>query len=190
MLVELSDSEIISLTLEESNNFALIIDRYEKKLFRYIMRLGDFSIQEWEDILQDIFIRVYTHLNEYDERFAFSSWIYRIAHNTTIDTYRKNNKKWVISLDDELYEWLKETLSSDEDIASNLKEKDMRLLVQDSFGSLTPEQKEVIILKYIEWRDYEEISDILKIPIGTVGTLIHRAKKQLQWSLTPIHNHL
>ena len=187
---ELSDPEIISLTLEESDNFALIIDRYEQKLFRYIMRLGDFSEAEWEDILQDIFIKIYTHLNEYDASFTFSSWIYRIAHNTTIDVYRKNSTRWGVSLDDEMYEWLKETLSSDEDIPTNLKEKDMRLLIQNSFESLTPEQREVIILKYIEWRDYEEISDILRIPIGTVGTLIHRAKKQLQWSLTPIHNHL
>ena len=187
---EFSDSEIISLTLEESDNFALIIDRYEQKIFRYIMRLGDFSVDECEDILQDIFIRVYTHLNEYDESFSFSSWIYRIAHNTTIDAYRKNSREGVIRLDDELYEWLRETLSTDENITSNLKEKNMRLLVQESFQSLTPEQREVIILKYIEWRDYSEISDILRIPMGTVGTLIHRGKKQLQWSLTPIHNHL
>ena len=101
---EFSDSEIISLTLEESDNFALIIDRYEQKIFRYIMRLGDFSVDECEDILQDIFIRVYTHLNEYDESFSFSSWIYRIAHNTTIDAYRKNSREGVIRLDDELYE--------------------------------------------------------------------------------------
>ena len=190
MSIELTDSEVVSRTLTDIDQFALIIDRYEQKLFRYIMRLGDFSTAEWEDILQNIFIRVYTHLNEYDGNFAFSSWIYRIAHNTTIDTYRKNSRKGIVRLDDEMYEWLRETLSSDDDLPKNLREKDMRLLVQDSFQSLTPEQREVIILKYIEWRDYSEISDILRIPIGTVGTLIHRAKKQLQWSLTPIHNHL
>lgn len=190
MSIELSDSEIISLTLGDSDQFALIIERYEQKLFRYIMRLGDFSVDEWEDILQEIFIRIYTHLNEYDSNFAFTSWIYRIAHNITIDTYRKNSTHEVIHLDDEMYEWLKEALSSEEDLPTNLKEKDMRLLVQESFGLLTYEQREVIILKYIEWRNYGEISDILRIPLGTVGTLIHRAKKQLQWSLTPISNHL
>lgn len=190
MSIEFSDSEIISLTLGDSDQFVLIIDRYEQKLFRYIMRLGDFSVDEWEDILQDIFIRVYTHLNEYDSNFAFSSWIYRIAHNITIDTYRKNSTHKVIRLDDEMYEWLKETLSSEEDLPTNLREKDMRLLVQESFVSLTYEQREVIILKYIEEKNYDEISDILRIPIGTVWTILHRAKKQLQWNLTPIHNHL
>lgn len=190
MLMEPTDLELIQLSLRNTEKFALLIDRYEQKLFRYTMRLGNFSIAEWEDILQDIFIRVYTHLNEYDESFTFSSWIYRIAHNTTIDAYRKNSRKEIIRIDDEMYEWLKETISSDEDLPKNLREKDMRFLVQNAFQSLNPEQREVIILKYIEWRDYSEISDILRIPIGTVGTLIHRAKKQLQWSLTSIHNHL
>ncbi len=190
MPVELSDSEIISLTLEESDNFALIIDRYEKKLFRYIMRLWDFSVADTEDILQEVFIKAYTHLNEYNTELSFSAWIYRIAHNTTIDIFRKNTKRLSISLDDEEYESLRESLASDEDIPFSLREKGMKVAVQDSLGALTDEQREVIILKYIEWRDYEEISDILMIPIGTVGTLIHRAKKQLQWSLTPIHNHI
>lgn len=190
MLIEPTDLELIQLSLRNTEKFAILIDRYEQKIFRYIMRLWDFSEAECEDILQDVFIRTYTHLNEYDGNFAFSSWIYRIAHNITIDTYRKNSSHSVIRLDDQTYEWLRETLSSEEDLPTHLKEKDMRILVQNSFQSLTPEQREVIILKYIEWKDYREISDILRIPIGTVGTLIHRAKKHLQWSLTHIHNHL
>ena len=187
---ELSDSEIISLTLNESDNFALIIDRYEQKIFRYIMRLGDFSLADAEDILQEVFIKIYTHINEYDRSLSFSSWIYRITHNATIDTFRKKSTKVTIRLDDEEYEWLRESLGSDEDIVFSLREKNMKEIVQKSLSILSDEQREVIILKYIEWRDYVEISDILMIPIGTVGTLIHRAKKQLQWSLTPIHNHI
>ena len=101
---ELSDSEIISLTLNESDNFALIIDRYEQKIFRYIMRLGDFSLADAEDILQEVFIKIYTHINEYDRSLSFSSWIYRIAHNATIDTFRKKSTKVTIRLDDEEYE--------------------------------------------------------------------------------------
>lgn len=187
---EFSDSEIISLTLEESDNFAYIIDRYEKKLFRYIMRLWDFSFPDAEDILQDVFIKAYTHINEYDLSLSFSSWIYRIAHNTTIDAFRKKSTKITICLDDEEYEWLRAVLQSDENVHFSLMEKDMKETVQNSLSTLSDEQREVIILKYIEWRDYSEISDILRIPMGTVGTLIHRGKKQLQWSLTPIHNHL
>ncbi len=190
MSIELSDSEIITLVLENSEHFGSIIDRYEQKLFRYITRIWDFSIADAEDILQDVFIKIYTHLNEYDSSLSFSSWIYRIAHNTTIDVFRRKSTKITISLDDAEYEWLRESLQSDEDIHSSLMEKDMKEAVQNSISILPSEQREVIILKYIEWRDYEEISDILKIPIGTVGTLIHRAKKQLQWNLTPIHNHL
>lgn len=190
MPIKLSDSEIILLILGDSENFSLIIDQYEKKLFRYIMRLWDFSIADAEDILQEVFIKAYTHINEYNLSLSFSSWIYRIAHNTTIDTFRKKSTKITISLDDDEYEWLRESLKSSEDIHFFLKEKNMKELVQLSLWALSNEQREVVILKYIEWRDYEEISDILRIPIGSVGTLLHRAKKQLAWSLTPIHNHL
>ncbi len=190
MPIELSRSEIILLTLEDSDNFAIIIDQYEQKLFRYIMRLWDFSIADAEDILQDVFIKSYTHINEYDPSLSFSSWIYRIAHNTTIDAFRKKSTKITLSLDDDEYEWLKASLQSDEDIHFSLMENGMKEMVQKSLSILPDEQRECIILKYIEWRDYEEISDILRIPIGTVGTLIHRAKKQLQWNLSSIHNHL
>ncbi len=187
---ELSDSAIIALTLKSSDNFAHIIDRYENILFRYIMRLWDFSLADAEDVLQEVFIKIYTHINEYDHSLSFSSWVYRIAHNTTIDTFRKKSTKVTIRLDDEEYEWLRESLGSDEDIVFSLREKNMKEVVQESLSTLCDVQREVIILKYIEWRDYEEISDILMMPVGTAGTLIHRAKKQLQWSLTPIHNHI
>lgn len=190
MPIELSDSEIIALTLTGSDNFAHIIDRYENKLFRYIMRLWDFSHAEGEDILQEVFIKTYTHINEYNSELSFSVWIYRIAHNTIVDTFRRNTKRISISLDDEEYESLRASLTSDEDISENLKEKDMREVVEKSLAYLSEEQREVIILKYIEERNYDEISDILRIPIGTVWTILHRAKKQLQWNLTPIHNHL
>lgn len=145
-----TDIELINLALENSDNFSLIIDLYEKRLFRYIMRLGDFSLADGEDILQEVFIKIYRHINEYDASFSFSSWAYRIAHNTTIDAYRKKSIKGIIRLDDEMYEELKETLSSEEDFLAHLKEKDMRFLVQNSFQSLTSQQKEVIFLKYIE----------------------------------------
>ncbi len=95
-------------------------------------------------------------------------WIYRIAHNTIVDTFRRNTKRISISLDDEEYESLRASLTSDEDISENLKEKDMREVVEKSLAYLSEEQREVIILKYIEERNYDEISDILRIPIGTV----------------------
>ncbi len=186
----LSDAEIAKNISQDPDTFWVVIDRYEDKLFRYIMRLWDFSHAEGEDILQEIFIKTYTHINEYNPELSFSSWIYRIAHNTTIDAFRKNTKRVSISLDDEEYESLRASLVSDENIPENLKKKDMREFVEKSLVALSEEQREVIVLKYIEEKNYDEISDILRIPVGTVWTILHRAKKQLQWNLTPIHNHI
>lgn len=187
---ELSDVELIQLALEDTQNFTYIINRYEARIFRYIMRLWNFSVTEGEDILQDVFIKVYVHLNEYENTYLFSSWIYRIAHNTTIDAYRRRSVGAPINLDDEAYEWLKETLSSGENVPNYLEKEDARSSIQQALQSLKPEQRDVMILKYIENKDYEEISDILKIPIGTVGTLVHRAKKNLKWHLSSIYNYL
>ena len=190
MCESMTDSELIALSIEDNHHFWELIERYEQKLFRYIMRLGDFSLEEAEDLLQDIFIKVYVHLNEYDSSFAFSSWIYRIAHNSSVDYFRKKNIRSTISLDDEEYMWLTEGLRSDEDIHFELMEKDMKITIQQAISDLGRELSEVLLLRYIEEKSYDEISDILRIPPSTVGTLIYRAKKKLAGELLSFSHHL
>lgn len=87
--------DIRSLIQEINQNpdaFGEIIDAYEGKLIRYIMGISDTSYEDAENILQEVFLRAYRHINEYDLKWSFSSWIYRIAHNTTVDEFRKNKK--------------------------------------------------------------------------------------------------
>lgn len=185
-----TDIELVRLSIEDNQNFSLIIDKYEQKLFRYIMRLGDFHIEEAEDILQEIFIKVYIYLNEFDPSLSFSSWVYRITHNYIIDYFRHKNTRSIVSLNDDEYVYLYETLKSEEDIHFDLKEKDMQITVKNAIRKLPQDVYELIILRYIEDKSYEEISDILRIPIPTVWTLLHRAKKKLEWELQPISYHL
>lgn len=187
---ELSDRELVQLSLEDIQNFKHIINRYEKKLSWYIMRLWSFSEEEGEDILQDIFIKVYLHINEYESPYSFSSWIYRITHNTTIDAHRRRSVWNPLHLDNEVYEWLKETLTTDENISIYLQKEDLRTSLQKALWELKEDQRDVIILKYIEGKDYEEIGDILHIPVGTVATLLHRGKKNLEWYLSSVYNYL
>jgi len=164
--------------------FSEVIDAYKEKLMRYIMRTTDISYADAESLLQDIFIKIYRYIHEYDERYSFSSWVYRIAHNMIIDDYRKNKKDADnISLDDEEYKNIVDSLTDWNSPHNDLKRSDVRWCVQKAISSLIQDYREALILKCIEWYSYEEISDILKIPVWTASTLVNRAKKQLKENL-------
>ncbi len=117
-----------------------------------------------------VFIKAYRSLNGFDTRLKFSSWLYRIAHNLAIDYLRKNTRKNHISLDSEdtNNQALLEILASNEDIALNFSSEEQKKAVRGIIHSLPEKYKTVLVLAYLEEKTYEEISDILQIPINTV----------------------
>ena len=185
-LATATDAEIVARTLRDTSAFAELVLRYEAKLLRYIKRLGIRNAEDGEDVLQDIFIKVYKNLNDYDNTLAFSSWIYRIAHNEAISFYRKKTVRpegHQLADSDDVLMWLPaDTDTTAErlfDVAVNAS------VVQTALSTLEAKYRDPLILRYFEHKEYDEISDILKIPIGSVGTLIHRGKKQLQDAIEP-----
>ncbi len=177
-LLNKSDAELVGLSLENKENYSGIIERYKNPLRRYIRRLTSFSDDYVDDILQDVFIRAYINLNDFDISLSFSSWIYRITHNETISSFRKN-KKHIDSSNSMSDEDLAE-FSSDFDIEKELYKKYFNKVLRDSINELPEKYRSVIILKFIEGKDYTEISDILKKPPGTIATWIKRAKVKLK----------
>jgi RNA polymerase sigma-70 factor (ECF subfamily) len=142
------------------------VEKYEEKLLKYIMRITNIDLEEAENLLQEVFIKVYKNINEFNEGLTFSSWIYRIAHNITIDYYRKNKDKKEVSLqtDDEDYVNLIELLESDINIEEEYKKKELLIKIMNTINQLDTKYKEILILKFLEEKNYSEISDILKIP--------------------------
>lgn len=173
-----NDEELVSLSLRDQEFFLCIVKNYEAKLARYIARISNFSAEERQDILQEIFIKVYKNLNAFDNSLKFSSWIYRIAHNETISHFRKSKSRpqiVAIGEDNRLIENLASDLDLEKEIDHNiLTEKIITLL-----GLIDYKYREVLILRFLEDKSYQEISDILKKPQNTVATLINRAKKKL-----------
>ena len=162
----MTDKNLVKRINENPEAFSEVIDAYQDKLMKYILRITDMPYEDAESLLQDIFIKVYRYINEYDERYSFSSWIYRIAHNMSIDHFRKNEKYSAnISLDDEEYANVISSLTDGENPHSEMKKTDLRDCVQKSISLLPKDYKEAIILKCIEGYSYEDISDILKIPV-------------------------
>jgi len=169
---ELSDVELVDLTLVNKEKFALLIERYEAKLKRYVLRLGNFNAVEAEDVVQEVFIKTYRNLNSFDPELKFSAWLYRIAHNHVISIFRYNSSRPTIDLPDEDLHKLADEFNLNSEVDQLLfKEKIAAALAQ-----LKPAYQEVLTLKFLEEYTYDEISDILKKPTGTVATLIYKAK--------------
>lgn len=176
---EKTDEELVALTLKDENFYAFLVERYEDKLTRYILRISGGSKEDVEDTLQDVFISAYKNLNSFDSNLKFSSWIYRIAHNKVISHFRKitaRPKTVTYEGDGQLLN----ILASDLDIAKDLERKYTAEEVKATLDKLDERYKEVLVLKFLEEKDYKEISDILEKPMGTVATLINRAKKQFK----------
>lgn len=177
------DAKLVQDALRESDAFGRIIEKYQEPLKRYIRRLARPSQDEVEILLQDIFIKAYENLNDFDQDLTFSSWIYRIAHNESIDYLRKNKRRGA-SLDDAAYDddsiTLIDTIASNEDLASDADKEYLKKNIGLVLDDLDPKYRSVLVLKFLEDKNYDEISDILRKPPGTIATLIHRAKKEFK----------
>ncbi|HOW60479.1 MAG TPA: RNA polymerase sigma factor [Candidatus Moranbacteria bacterium] len=174
----LSDNDLVS-SIQEEENFKELFSRYRKKLFIYIFHLVR-NKEEAEDVLQNVFSKMYKNINNFDTSRKFSSWIYRIAHNETINFLKQKNRRHLVSWDDI-------TKSKDKlDLAYNgeiIEEKWEHLeIVREidrALKKLPEKYQQVLKLRYFQEYSYEDIGHLLKKPVNTIGTLINRAKKKL-----------
>jgi len=180
--LEKTDEQLVVLSLKNQEYYWCLMTRYEDKLLHYILKISNFGREDAEDILQEVFIKVYENLNDFDTSWKFSNWIYRITHNITISAYRKKK------VNPQLVSWDYEGLNNLIESTSNIEKDAFQNLSYESIlkiiSRLPLKYKEVLILKFMENKDYQEISDILHKPMGTIATLIRRAKKVLQQELT------
>ena len=174
-----SDNELVVLALNDPNYFGILMERYEGKLLTYIRRISSVTHEDAEDILQNSFLKAYQNLNNFDKELTFSSWIYRIVHNETVSMWRKNKARPqgnVAQVDDEFLERIVDNV----DIVADVDREFLRKVIDKLLDDMDDKYREILILKYIEDKSYDEISDILKKPAGTVATHLNRAKKQFR----------
>ena len=185
-----SDTELVALTLQDPEYFTPLVERYETKLFRYIRRFSGLVKECAEDVLQETFLKIYRNLNGFDEDLIFSSWAYRIAHNETVSYLRKHRDKETIALENDDPEMINllDVLESDISVTDDAKRAEIKEKVRKLLAELPTKYREVLVLRFLEELDYCEISDIFRKPIGTVGTLLNRAKAQFKE--LAIQNHL
>ena len=174
----LDDNQLVALSINDSQYFYCLMRRYEEKLSNYVRRFTYLTDDDIADIVQESFINAYQHLNDCDCNLKFSSWLYRIVHNQAINFMKKNKQsvKIAIENDDEFVDWL----VADTNIEKETIKLHFNDFIQTILQKLKPEYKEVLVLKFFEDKEYSEISDILQKPMGTVATLLSRAKIQFK----------
>ena len=170
--------EELALLVQGNNQeaFGVLMDRYQDKLLRYGRRFltQDESIV---DVVQEVFIKAYQHIQSFDASRRFSPWMYRIAHNAFINEIRRKKRDPLLYID---LDAVIDHPSYEFDPLADEERVEMQALMEKGLNALTPAYKEIIILYYIEGQGYEEISDILQIPIGTVGVRLRRARVKLK----------
>lgn len=171
---DLEDAELVIRSLHDIDYFTCLYDRYERRLIRYIRKISLAGEDEARDILQEAFIKIWRNLNDYDSSMKLSSWLYRIVHNETISHHRRQisyGKNQVV----ELEEYEIRDLHADIDV--DPPPEDTFALTFKILNMMPQKYRECIVLQYFEQMSYEDISDVLKIPEGTVAIRINRAKK-------------
>lgn len=165
--------------------FKELFDKYRQPLYFHVLKMVH-NRDIIEDLLQEIFLKAFDNINSYNPDYAFSTWLYRITTNHSIDYLRKKKLK-TLSLDEPINTKDGEMSIevADEDSASDdtiLLDQRRRVLKQ-ALDSLPDKYRDIIYMRHMDELSYQEIADILEIPLGTVKAHIFRARELLYKAL-------
>ncbi len=173
--------------------FAELLRRYERPVFSLIFRMvRDRTLSE--DLAQEAFIRAFNAIGSYNEKYKFSSWIFKIANNHTIDHLRKR-KLDTISIDGSPHATSPQeeeqtrlvVTATDETPEEYVQNRELGGQIEDAIALLRPEYRTAILLRHVEGYPYEEIAEIMDLPLGTVKTYLHRARSELKTHLAHLN---
>ncbi len=172
-----TDEELVlSIQRGLEDPFGVIMDRYTQKLLRYGKRFIS-SPDNIEDVVQEIFIKVYQNIKSFDANRKFSPWIYRIAHNSFVNYLRKTDKDPLLVFD---FDALLNHPIYEDGAIKEKENEEIRVLLDKGLKKLPPVYREILILYYFENLSYQEIADVLHVPTGTVGIRLKRAREMLK----------
>lgn len=177
----LTDIEVIQAVLEgDQDSFALLVERYQKGLITYIYHMVH-HYDEALELCQEVFLKVYESLSKYDGQYKFSTWLYKIASNHTIDHLRRQHMVTTSIQerqdDPDMPDLpLESATISPHDAYRNKVLMDQ---VQKALEDLPPSYRELILLRHFSFRSYEEMAKITGLPLGTVKNRIFRARQIL-----------
>lgn len=165
--------------------FGILVRRYEAKLLVYVAQIVGIQ-EEARDLVQEAFIRVWRNLEQYDTRFRFSTWLFRIAHNLAIDHLRRRRQP-VISLergeDDEGDEMRLDPADVRRGPLGELANRELSAALHREIAKLPPSYRELVVLRHLVGLAYSEIAELKVLPLGTVKNKLFRAHSVLREAL-------
>jgi RNA polymerase sigma-70 factor (ECF subfamily) len=186
----LDDTALVNAYLAgETRSFDALVDRYQARLLNFVYRIvGD--RERAEDLVQEVFVRVYRHLGRFDRSKKFSTWIYTIASNLAKNELRNRSRNPLVLFTSMTNGWEDEERPLEfEDPTSRpddlFRKRHVRELVESSVAQLPSHHREVFVLREIEGRSYEEIADITHCNLGTVKSRLNRARNSFAEIIEP-----
>jgi RNA polymerase sigma-70 factor (ECF subfamily) len=186
----LTDQEVVLLARGgREAAYRELVRRYERPVFALLYRMvRDRELAE--DLAQETFVKALNAIDSYRPEFKFSSWIFKIANNAAIDHLRRRELD-TLSLDGSPHAETPEAMQAtalqigarQETPLDAVEAKELGGAIEAAIGRLRPEYRSCILLRHVEGRAYEEIAEILDLPLGTVKTYIHRARNELRLAL-------
>ncbi|MBU2510709.1 RNA polymerase sigma factor [bacterium] len=174
-----SDAElVVSILAANKDDFAVLMERYQQRIFSYLYRFLYQNKEAALDVTQNVFSKVYENLGSFDTKFPMQSWIYRIAHNEAANYLRTISRRKESHMDDDQWSSIPGS-----DLSNGYEQEENRKLVLRALEKIDPKYREILVLSYFEEKSYKEIAEILDTSTNTVGTLIRRAKKQMEKTL-------
>lgn len=188
-----SDQQVVAWAREgHEPAYRELLRRYQRPVFSLIYRMVH-DRELAEDLAQETFIKVLNALDRYNPAYKFSSWIFKIANNAAIDQLRRREVE-TLSIEgapgattpDRLEATALQLEDRGESPLEELQSRELGGIIERAIEQLRPEYRACIILRHVEGRPYEEIAEILHLPLGTVKTYIHRARNELRDLLAPL----
>jgi RNA polymerase sigma-70 factor (ECF subfamily) len=186
----LTDQEVVLLARGgREAAYRELVRRYERPVFALLYRMvRDRELAE--DLAQETFVKALNAIDSYRPEFKFSSWIFKIANNAAIDHLRRRELD-TLSLDGSPHAETPEAMQAtalqigarQESPLDAVEARELGGAIEAAIGGLRPEYRSCILLRHVEGRAYEEIAEILDLPLGTVKTYIHRARNELRLAL-------
>ena len=179
-----ADAQLIGRTLAgEPAAFGELVLRYQDRLYNSLVRLLG-SAEDARDAVQDAFVQAFVKLDTFRGSSAFYTWLYRIAFNTAMSHARRQRP--TRSLDEERTDRGREPVDGQPTPDAQLDTSERAVQVQRALAELSAEHREVIVLREMDGCKYEEIAEILELPVGTVRSRLFRARLELRDRLAPI----
>jgi RNA polymerase sigma-70 factor, ECF subfamily len=184
-----TDAELVAGALRGSQDaYRELVKRFERPVYSLVLRMVRDPAAA-EDLAQEVFIKAFRRLDSYDPQWKFSSWLFKIAHNTTIDHLRRGGPETVpLEAEEGDGGGLGAVLAdaAAEDPRAVAERRDLARSLERAIARLRPEYRQAVLMFYAHGASYQDICEVTGLPLGTVKTNLHRARKELAQAMAAL----